>query len=156
MMENIENLKELKKFVDFMNEHDLEQLEIETEGKRIKLKKQSTAPLMVPPVPPGTPFAGASGGNEAGAGKPAHPAEHNGLEVTSPMVGTFYRASSPDAQPYVEKGHKVKKGDVVCIIEAMKLMNEIKSEFDGTVKEVFVENGEPVEFGQPLFLIAPA
>lgn len=159
-MENIDNLKDLKKFVDFMNEHDLEQLEIEKEGKRIKLKMHSkmgimTAGQAVFPMQNsrGFPLESQTGSAASGAQAAQGPAF---TEVKSPMVGTFYRAPAPDAPPFVDKGQSVKKGDVLCIIEAMKLMNEIKAEFAGVVRDILIENGEPVEFGQTLFAIEPA
>lgn len=156
-MDNIDNLKELKKFVDFMNEHELEQLEIEKDGNRVNLKKHSKGgivnamPSFTMPAVKGGRMEEEPGSKGAAAGK-----NSKYQEIKSPMVGTFYRAPAPDAPPYVDKGQAVKKGDVVCIIEAMKLMNEIKAEFAGVVKDILVENGEPVEFGQSLFLIEPA
>ena len=100
----------------------------------------------VPAVPATAPVPAAA---EA-APQPAVPA---GKPVTSPMVGTFYRSPSPEAKPFVQVGDTVKKGDTLCIIEAMKLLNEIEAEEDGVIKEVLVENGQPVEFGQPLFIL---
>ena len=90
------------------------------------------------------------------AEKPAEPAKTSQIKVTSPIVGTFYRSSSPDKPSYVEVGDTVKKGQVLCIIEAMKLMNEIESETAGKIVQILVENGQPVEYGQPLFVIEPA
>ncbi|MBD3245880.1 MAG: acetyl-CoA carboxylase biotin carboxyl carrier protein [Candidatus Omnitrophica bacterium] len=139
-------LAQLKKYIEFMDEHGLSELEVESEGKRVKLKKFSgeQPPAVVP----------ASAGQSA----PAAPKEtREGInEVNSPMVGTFYRAPTPGAKPYVEIGDTVKPGDVVCIIEAMKLMNEIKAEDGGKIVDILVENGHPVEFGQTIFLIEPA
>jgi acetyl-CoA carboxylase biotin carboxyl carrier protein len=86
----------------------------------------------------------------------AEPTPSNLVEVTSPMVGTFYRSPSPDSPPFVEVGSKVTTGDTLCIIEAMKLMNELEAELDGTIREVLVQNGEPVEYGQVLFRVEPA
>ncbi|HWP35744.1 MAG TPA: acetyl-CoA carboxylase biotin carboxyl carrier protein, partial [Thermodesulfobacteriota bacterium] len=101
--------------------------------------------------------AGAPPAVAAAAAPAAAAADGKGYRtVTSPIVGTFYRAASPDAPPYVEVGSVVKKGQVLCIIEAMKLMNEIEAEFDGRVVAILVENGQPVEFGEPLFHIEPA
>ncbi|MFA5007726.1 MAG: acetyl-CoA carboxylase biotin carboxyl carrier protein [Candidatus Omnitrophota bacterium] len=134
-------LEKLKEFINFMNENSLCELEIEEEGKRIRLKKFSeNQPVIVSQV--------------ANPVKEEKPAKKEGLiEIKSPMVGTFYRAPSPGAKPYVEIGDTIKPGDVVCIIEAMKLMNEIKAEIGGKVTEVLVENGQPVEFGQTLFVL---
>lgn len=138
-------LEKLKEFINFMNENSLCELEIEEEGKRIRLKKFSeNQPVIVSQVP-------------GQAAKEEIPAKREGvIEIKSPMVGTFYRAPSPGAKPYVEVGDVIKPADVVCIIEAMKLMNEIKAEIGGKVTEVLVENGQPVEFGQTLFVLEPA
>ena len=102
-----------------------------------------------------TPAPAAPAPSAAPAAPSAAPASNSpsGTQVTSPMVGTFYRAPSPGADPFVEVGTQVKKGDTLCIIEAMKLLNEIEAEVSGTVKEILVDNGSPVEFGQPLFVI---
>jgi acetyl-CoA carboxylase biotin carboxyl carrier protein len=135
-------LEKLKEFINFMNENSLCELEIEEEGKRIRLKKFSeNQPVIVSQMP-------------SPAAKEEKPGKREGvIEIKSPMVGTFYRAPSPGAKPYVEIGDMIKPGDVVCIIEAMKLMNEIKAEIGGKVTEVLVENGQPVEFGQTLFVL---
>jgi len=136
--------EKLKEFINFMNENSLCELEIEEEGKKIRLKKFSeNQPVIV--------------SHAAQPVKEEKPAKREGsIEIKSPMVGTFYRAPSPGAKPYVEIGDVIKPGDVVCIIEAMKLMNEIKAEIGGKVTEVLVENGQPVEFGQTLFVLEPA
>ena len=138
-------LEKLKEFIDFMNENSLCELEIEEEGKRIRLKKFSQdQPVVISQInPPQTK-------------EEKQERKEGTVEIKSPMVGTFYRAPSPGAKPYVEAGDSVKSGDVVCIIEAMKLMNEIKSEVGGKIVQILVENGEPVEFGQTLFLVEPA
>jgi acetyl-CoA carboxylase biotin carboxyl carrier protein len=137
-------LEKLKDFIDFMNENNLSELEIEEEGKRIRLKKFSDnqQPTVVTQTPSGTKEV-----KEA--------LKEKGVEIKSPMVGTFYRAPSPGAKPYVEIGDTIKPGDVVCIIEAMKLMNEIKAEISGKIHEILVENGQPIEFDQPLFVLEP-
>lgn len=137
----IENLKQL---IQFMNENSICELEVEEEGKRIKLKKFThEQPVMISHVAP-----------VSKQEKEEIPAKKQGLiEVKSPMVGTFYRAPSPGAKSYVEVGDTIKAGDVVCIIEAMKLMNEIKAETGGKVVEILAENAEAIEFGQTLFLI---
>ncbi|MCM8823488.1 MAG: acetyl-CoA carboxylase biotin carboxyl carrier protein [Candidatus Omnitrophica bacterium] len=139
-------IKNLKELIEFMNENNLCELEIEEEGKRIKLKKFSQESLPVI--------------KESVVSKPLEKVEKEEkksehIEIKSPMVGTFYRAPSPGAKPYVDIGDEVKPGDIVCIIEAMKLMNEIKSEVGGIVAEILVNNAEPVEYGQTLFLIKP-
>ncbi|MFA5287082.1 MAG: acetyl-CoA carboxylase biotin carboxyl carrier protein [Candidatus Omnitrophota bacterium] len=149
------NIKEIKEMINLMNENNLMELEIEKEGMRIRLKKTSSG---------GEGFSGpivVERQNTADlAPKQVQEAEKEAdfksLEIKSPMVGTFYRAPSPESPSYVEMGQKVEPGQVICIIEAMKLMNEIKSEIKGKILEVLVDNGEPIEFGQPLFLIEPS
>ena len=121
-------------------------------------KRQAQAAQAAPAIieiPQATPAPAAPAPSAAPAAPSAAPASNSpsGTQVTSPMVGTFYRAPSPGADPFVEVGTQVKKGDTLCIIEAMKLLNEIEAEVSGTVKEILVDNGSPVEFGQPLFVI---
>ncbi len=149
------NFKEIKELINLMNENDLSELEIEKEGSKIKLKKaladfpdalpRQPASYRLENIPAASKALGESGGGSAKATQP----------ITSPMVGTFYRAASPEAPSFVEVGQTVEIGQVVCIVEAMKLMNEIKSEIRGKVVEVAVENAEPVEFGQTLFVVEP-
>ena len=136
-------VEKLKKFIKFMDDNNLAELEIEEEGKRIRLKRNvSGAPVVSShPIAP-TPEASVTKGE-------------NTVEIKSPMVGTFYRAPSPGTKPYIEVGEIIKPGDVVCIVEAMKLMNEIKAEVGGKIVQIPVENGEPIEFGQSLFIIEP-
>lgn len=148
------NLKEIKEMINLMNDNELVELEVERDGTKIKIKK-SAADGAVPalrPIPQyhveTQPAANPSGAAPAANGKKT-------LEIKSPMVGTFYRAPSPEAPPFVDVGQVVEVGQVVCIVEAMKLMNEIKSEIRGKVAEVTVENAEPVEFGQKLFVVEP-
>ncbi|MGD2278643.1 MAG: acetyl-CoA carboxylase biotin carboxyl carrier protein [Candidatus Omnitrophota bacterium] len=143
------NIKKIKELVDLMNENGLSEVEIEQEGVKVKLSKRAGG--VVEQVIAPAPVAAAQPAGAPPAAKPA-----KGLsEIKAPMVGTFYRAPAPDAEPYVEIGDVVHKGDVVCIIEAMKLMNEVKSEINGKVVEISAENAEPVEYGQALFLIEP-
>ena len=156
------NLKELKELIDILKGTDISEVEIERSGVKVRLRKggdvtfHPAMPRMeYPPsaiVAPAVPAAAPAPAVE----KPAEPAKTNQIKVTSPIVGTFYRASSPDKPPYVEVGDMVKKGQVLCIIEAMKLMNEIESETTGKIVQALVENGQPVEYGQPLFVIEPA
>ena len=149
------DLRKLKTLIDLVSESGVAELEI-TEGEdRVRIvNRKGAAPVQVHqpvtvaqpmPVPVPAPEA-------APAPAPAAP-QQTGTPLTSPMVGTFYRAPSPGADPFVKVGDTVKKGQVVCIIEAMKLLNEVEADMDGTVKEVCVENGQPVEFGQSLFII---
>lgn len=147
------DLRKLKTLIDLVSESGVAELEI-TEGEdRVRIvNRNGAAPVQVhqpvtvaQPMPVPAPEA-------APAPAPAAP-QQTGTPLTSPMVGTFYRAPSPGADPFVKVGDTVKKGQVVCIIEAMKLLNEVEADMDGTVKEVCVENGQPVEFGQSLFII---
>jgi acetyl-CoA carboxylase biotin carboxyl carrier protein len=157
------NLKEIKELIEMLKDTDISELELERSGVKVRLRKGgdvSYHPAMprmeYPPaaiVAPAVPVVSAQ---PAVTEKPAEPAKTNQIKVTSPIVGTFYRSSSPDKPSYVEAGDVVKKGQVLCIIEAMKLMNEIESETAGKIVQVLVENGSPVEYGQPLFVIDPS
>lgn len=154
------DLRKLKTLIDLVAESDIAELEV-TEGEsKVRIVKSSGAPqnqvvMMQPHSMPQTMSAhpGASQPAAATTPAPAEPAEPEGHIVKSPMVGTFYRASAPGNPPFVEVGSTIKEGDTLCIIEAMKLLNEIDSDIAGVVKQVLVENGQPVEFGQPLFVI---
>jgi acetyl-CoA carboxylase biotin carboxyl carrier protein len=147
------NIKEIKEMINLMNENNLMELEIEKEGMRIKLRRSG----------PGEPHLGPLIiEKEVSREKPALPSSEQAepslirtVEIKAPMVGTFYRAPSPEASAYVEVEQAIEPGQIICIIEAMKLMNEIKSEIKGKIVEILVENAEPVEFGQPLFLVEP-
>lgn len=131
--------------MEFMKANELCELEIEEEGQRVKFKKFSGEHPVILPHPAVAPASAESAQSLS---------KHEGaIEIKSPMVGTFYRSPSPGAKPFVDVGEEIRPGDVVCIIEAMKLMNEIKAEIGGKIVEILVENGEPVEFGQPLFLV---
>jgi len=146
-------IEDLKKIIEFMKEHEILELEIEEEGKKIRLKRGS--PESIKKV-----FADKENillekGEEKIKESKDSQVKEDLIEIKAPMVGTFYRAPAPNASPYVEVGSKIKPGDVLCIIEAMKLMNEIKSEIKGEIAEILVENGEPVEYGQTLFLVRP-
>ncbi|HET7153290.1 MAG TPA: acetyl-CoA carboxylase biotin carboxyl carrier protein [Candidatus Kapabacteria bacterium] len=135
------------------NNNTLSELEIEENGNRVRLAKfTSNAPQVqtVYAAPAPAPSAAQAQQQAASA---AAPAPSEGHEVHSPIVGTFYRAASPDAPPFVEVGQHVEKGQALCIVEAMKLMNEIESDASGTIVKVLVENGKPVEYNQPLFVI---
>ncbi len=148
------NVKEIKEMVNLMNENGLVELEIEKDGMRIRLKKTSTGAESYngPIVVERQAIA------DTGAKQITESSKETlvkTVEVKSPMVGTFYRSPSPEAAPFVEAGQNVEPGQVICIIEAMKLMNEIKSEVRGKILEILVDSAEPVEFGQPIFLIEP-
>ena len=149
------DLRKLKTLIDLVAESGIAELEItEGEGKVriVKFSQQNAQPAYAPvAVHPGAPVAPAAAA--AGEAAPAAAAVPQGHVVKAPMVGTFYRAPNPGAPPFVEVGQTVKEGDALCIIEAMKLLNEIEADKSGVIKEVLIENGEPVEYGQPLFVI---
>jgi len=149
------DLRKLKKLIDLVQESGIGEIEI-TEGEekvRISREGPGAPPLiMAAPALP-MPVAAPAGAPAAEAPKPAEPAAPAGHTLKSPMVGTFYRAPSPGAPAFVEVGQSVSKGQTLCIIEAMKLLNEIESDVSGAIKAILVENGQPVEYGQPLFLI---
>lgn len=148
------NLKEIKELIALMNENNLTEFEIEREGLRLKLKKLPEGGyeqrLEAIPVKYASPAPAAEPAQVS-----APPPAKKYIEIKTPMVGTFYEAPSPESPPYVEVGQEIVLGQVVCIIEAMKLMNEIKSEVKGRIVEKLVENAQPVEYGQVLFLIEP-
>ena len=147
------DIKEIKAVIDLMKKHDLSVFEIEKEGFRLKLQRGVSASqvAIAAPVGAAVPTKAASGGEPPPAAKPIESVSMK--EIVSPMVGTFYRAASPDAPSFVEVGKAVTEETVVCIIEAMKVMNEIKAETSGVIAEVLAENGKPVQFGQALFRV---
>jgi acetyl-CoA carboxylase biotin carboxyl carrier protein len=150
------DLRKLKKLIDLVQESGIAELEITEGEEKVKIVRggvisvsSAAPPSVAPPAthPPPVPAAPlAASALEAPAGQEGH-------VVKAPMVGTFYRSPSPDAKPFVEVGQTVKEGDTICIIEAMKLMNEIEADAGGVVKAILVENGQPVEYGQPLFIL---
>ena len=152
------NLKEIKEILALMNENNLNEIEIERDGLKLKLKKSAEGVVMAAPpthyavesIPAPKAVSAANTASLAAA-----EASKNNKDIKSPMVGTFYRSPSPEAESFVEVGQTVEVGQVVCIVEAMKLMNEIKSEVRGKITEVAVQNAEPVEFGQILFIVEP-
>jgi oxaloacetate decarboxylase alpha subunit len=154
------NLKELKELIEMLKDTDVSELEIERSGVKVRIRKggdvsfHPSMPRME--YPPAAIVAPAvSDAIAPQTEKSVEPAKENRIKVTAPIVGTFYRSSSPDKPSYVEVGDVVKKGQVLCIIEAMKLMNEIESETAGKIVQIVVDNGAPVEYGQPLFVIDP-
>jgi acetyl-CoA carboxylase biotin carboxyl carrier protein len=150
------DLRKLKTLIDLVAESGIAELEItEGEGKvRIVKFSQTVQPVAYQVPEAAAPAAPASAAPApAAAAVPAAPAPIQGHVVKAPMVGTFYRAPNPGAAPFVDVGATVKEGDPLCIIEAMKLLNEIEADKAGVIKEILVENGEPVEYGQPLFVI---
>jgi acetyl-CoA carboxylase biotin carboxyl carrier protein len=154
------DLDTLKQILNLVREHELSELEVEQDGLRLKIRKDSAVALPVPQIQSRLNDAVVSG---AGASTLSAPSPAVGLEhseadielavVKSPIVGTFYRSPEPGAPAFVEVGASVKKGQVLCIIEAMKLMNEIDSEYDGEIVSVYVESGQPVQYGERLFAI---
>jgi acetyl-CoA carboxylase biotin carboxyl carrier protein len=146
------DLRKLKKLIDLVQESGIAELEITEGEEKVKIVKGgsvsvSSVAAAAPPMAEARPAA-------ASAAAPVEaPPGPEGPVVKAPMVGTFYRSPSPDAKPFVEVGQAVKEGDTICIIEAMKLMNEIEADASGVVKAILVENGQPVEYGQPLFIL---
>jgi len=141
------DLRKLKTLIDLVSESNISELEItEAEGK-VRIVKSPVGAGYVSPTMAAAPVAAVA------ATPAAMPIAETGHEVKSPMVGTFYRAANPNAKPFAEVGQQIKEGEAICIIEAMKIMNEIDADKSGTITRVFCENGQPVEFGQPLFII---
>ena len=150
------DLRKLKTLIDLVSESNVSELEITEADGKVRIVKAGAAPVvMMQAAPQAAPVAAAAAAPAAVEAAPvvAAPAVETGHIVTSPMVGTFYRASSPGAKSFAEVGDVVKEGQAVCIIEAMKIMNEIETDKDGTITKILVENGQPVEYGQPLFVI---
>jgi acetyl-CoA carboxylase biotin carboxyl carrier protein len=164
------DLEFLERLIRAIDESSLDSIELERGGTRVRLAKTpqgsgivhavpSPPPAAVPPAPASGPQSDISQpvSQEVVSEALAPDESSSGLiEVAAPMVGTFYRAPAPDAPPYTEKGKRVSKGDTLCIIEAMKLMNELESEVEGTIVEILVDNGQPIEYGQVLFRVDPA
>lgn len=149
------DLRKLKKLIDLVQESGISELEVTEGEEKVRIAKHSTGPAPMnyvtqAPVMHAAPAAAAPAAAAPAASDPGLPEGH---VVKSPMVGTFYRASAPGAKPIVEVGQSVAVGDVLCIIEAMKLMNEIEADAAGVIKAILVENGEPLEYGEPLFVI---
>jgi acetyl-CoA carboxylase biotin carboxyl carrier protein len=158
------NVDEIAKLIELLDKSSLSELQWNSEGERLLLKKpgpavvqMASAPVAIAAPAPAPAVASAPVAAPAAASAPAAPAQEAGLvEIKSPMVGTFYRSASPEAPSYVEEGGRVEKGKPVCIVEAMKLMNEIEADVTGTVVKVCVQNEQPVEYGTVLFLVRPA
>ena len=149
------DLRKLKKLIDLVEESGIAELEITEGEEKVRIVKSGrvssdTAVMLAAPAPVAPVMVPAP---VVAPTAPAPPVQPDGQELKSPMVGTFYRSASPGTKPFVEVGDAVKKGQTVCIIEAMKLMNEIEADHDGVVKAVLVENGQPVEYGEPLLII---
>ncbi|MDX9886032.1 acetyl-CoA carboxylase biotin carboxyl carrier protein [Thauera sp.] len=144
------DLRKLKKLIDLVQESGISELEVTEGEEKVRIAKHAAAAPATYYAPPAAPAAAPAPTVAVAAGASALP---DGHIVKSPMVGTFYRAGAPGAKPLVEVGQTVAEGDRLCIIEAMKLMNEIETDASGVIKAILVENGEPVEYGQPLFVI---
>lgn len=161
------DIKDIRRIIEMMKESELTEFELEDEGFRIAIKRSNGVSSKVMATEPGgapmllpSPTAGGQAGD---ASEPAvegtlpPPPENEGLvKISSPMVGTFYRSPAPDEEPFVGVGSEIEEDTVVCIVEAMKVMNEIKAEIRGVIRKILVENAAPVQFGQPLLLVEPA
>ncbi|EKB50423.1 acetyl-CoA carboxylase biotin carboxyl carrier protein [Cecembia lonarensis] len=153
--------KEIQELIDFISNSGLAEVKIETEEFKLSIKKYSEAPAVkvetvTAPVPAQVASAPAPSPSAAPASAPVTEDTSKYVEIKSPMIGTFYRTPNPDSDPFVSVGDKVSAGQTVCIIEAMKLFNEIESEVSGKIVKVLVDNATPVEYDQPLFLVDPA
>ncbi|MBI4838959.1 MAG: acetyl-CoA carboxylase biotin carboxyl carrier protein [Nitrospirae bacterium] len=144
-------LNEIKQLLELLKNTDITELQIERDGVKVKIKREKFISSwdVSPPARP-------SAQPEVKETKEEAPEAQKTVTITAPIVGMFHRSPAPEAAPFAEVGSVVKKGQVLCIIEAMKLMNEIESDADGTVSKILVENGQPVEYGEPLFIIEPA
>lgn len=158
------NLKELKDLIDLINNNDITEFEIEEEGKKIKIKKKGNGVNVETNIPTIIQTPVLNGNQQVLPQKPqdtlpvklqqdAKEKNESVLEIVSPMVGTFYRTSSPNVQPFVNEGDNINEGQTICIIEAMKLMNEVKAEFKCKIIKILVENGSAVEYSQPIFIV---
>lgn len=145
------DIEEIQRLIELMNDHELLEVEIVEEGKKIRLKKKFEGAAKVIPMQ-AAPVAAVAPAAEAA---PAGPSTEGLLEIKSPMVGTFYSAANPESPPYCEEGDSVTADTSVCIVEAMKVFNEIKAEIEGTVTSILVKNGDTVEYGQTMFLVKP-
>ena len=155
--------KEIQDLISFLSESGLEEVNIETDNFKVSIKRSAeqhvvAAPMQAAPAPAAAPIPQAAPAASAPAPSEAkeESTSSNLIEVKSPMIGTFYRSANPDSPAFVEVGSSIKTGDPVCIIEAMKLFNEIESEVSGKVVKILVDNAQPVEFDQPLFLVDPS
>ena len=151
------DLDEINRLIELMNKNDLLEVELVEDAKKIRLKKKYDGGMRVMPAMAPLAAVPAPAAGQAAPAAPAAAAHPAGtIAIKSPMVGTFYRAANPEAPSYVEEGDAVNKETTVCMIEAMKVFNEIKAEMEGTIAAILVENGQSVEYGQPLFLVKPS
>jgi len=149
------DIAQIRKLIKLIQSTDVTEIEVTEGDHTVRVSRQGSVATIAPAVQHIAAPAAVAAAPVAAAAAPAAETANEEHQVTSPMVGTFYRAASPDADPFVTEGTKVKKGETLCIIEAMKLMNEIEAEYDGVVDKICVENGSPVEYGQALFVITP-
>lgn len=156
------DIRKVKKLIELLEESGISEIEIREGEESVRISRNTSSPASYQPVTthivgphPNTtePHSAAKGGGRDHPEAKGADHSHNDHVVATPMVGTFYRSASPKDKPFVEVGQKVKVGDVLCIIEAMKMLNQIEADKAGTIKQIMVENGQPVEFGQPLFII---
>jgi acetyl-CoA carboxylase biotin carboxyl carrier protein len=143
-------LEEIRQLIDLLKETDITEIQVERDGVKLKIKRERFMRSFE---------IGSQTVKQAGASAEAKEEAEDAqrlITITSPIVGVFHRSPAPEAPPFVEAGSAVKKGQVLCIVEAMKLMNEIESDADGVISKILIENGQPVEYGEPLFLIEPA
>lgn len=149
------DIRKIKKLIELIEESDITELEIKEGEESIRLTRgHAASPVQAITAPTSAPVAHSSPEKRQVSNEPESLPMVDGHTVNSPMVGTFYRAPSPEARPFVEVGQQVKAGEVICIIEAMKMMNQIEADKDGSVSAIHLDNGEPVEFDQPLFTIS--
>lgn len=146
------DIRKIKKLIELINDSDVTELEIREGEESVRINRQSTGVVATAPVTPAAPPMLATPVT-TGDPKPTAEAQPTGHQVKSPMVGTFYRASSPTTAAFVEIGQSVRVGDTLCIVEAMKILNQIEADQTGTITDILVENGQPVEYNQPLFVI---
>lgn len=147
--------KQIQELIDLLRRNNLTELELERQGMRIRVRHEASLKTVTTSMQESVSAAPQQGAQPVAAAGPSPEETAGMITITSPIVGTFYRSPSPDADPYVEEGDFVKKGQVLCIVEAMKLMNEIESETDGRIVKILAESTKPVEYGQALFLIDP-
>jgi len=150
------DIRKVKKLIELLEESGIDELEIHEGEESVRISRHGKAPAQTvyPQMPAAAPALPAVAASAAASAAPEAAAKLSGTVIRSPMVGTFYRAASPTSANFAEVGQSVKKGDILCIVEAMKMMNHIEAEASGVIESILVENGQPVEYDQPLFTIA--
>lgn len=147
------DIRKVKKLIELLEDSDVAEIEIREGEESVRISRGQQQVIVAPAAPTAVPMQAAAIPSPFAVAPPEEPQLPPGTIVESPMVGTFYRASSPDAKAFVEVGQSVSKGDTLCIIEAMKILNQIDSEVSGTVRAILIEDGQPVEYGEPLIVI---